>query len=68
MRRNDLVAILESAQPLTGRGFFTVNNSVMTSIIGAATTYIVVLLQFDQSEQRELYSTNISKIIKPNGF
>jgi hypothetical protein len=62
MRRNDLVAILESAQPLTGRGFFEVNKSVMTSIVGAATTYIVVLIQFEQSEQKETKAFNISDI------
>jgi hypothetical protein len=52
MRRNELVAMLKTAEPMNGNGFFDVNNSVMTSIIGAATTYIVVLLQFDLSEQK----------------
>jgi hypothetical protein len=52
MRRNELVAILETARPLTGCGFFVVNNSVLTSIIGAATTYIVVLIQFSLTEQK----------------
>ena len=52
MRRNELVAILDTAQPLNGYGFFVVNYSVITSIIAAATTYVVVLLQFDLSEHR----------------
>jgi hypothetical protein len=50
-RRETLVSILSTAKPLHGRGFFCVNHSIVTSIIGAATTYIVVLVQFNISEK-----------------
>jgi len=46
-----LVSILSTARPLHGRGFFHVNHSIITSIVGAATTYIVVLVQFNISEK-----------------
>ena len=51
MRRNELLLMLDSATPLSGAGYFSVKKSVVTSIIGAATTYIVVLVQFNLSEQ-----------------
>jgi hypothetical protein len=50
-RRETLLSILNTSIPLNGSGYFQVNNSVVTSVIGAATTYIVVLLQFNISEQ-----------------
>jgi hypothetical protein len=50
-RREALVSILSTATPLHGRGFFNVNHSIVTSIVGAATTYIVVLVQFNISEK-----------------
>jgi hypothetical protein len=40
---------LRTASPLSGRGFFAVNHTIITSVIGSATTYIVVLLQFGSS-------------------
>jgi hypothetical protein len=49
-RYETLVLILGTAKPLNGKGFFDVNHLIITSIVGAATTYIVVLLQFNMSE------------------
>ena len=46
-----LISILSSASPLNGKGYFQVDNSIITSVIGAATTYIVVLVQFNISEK-----------------
>ena len=51
LRRNELLSILDSATPLSGAGYFSVKKSAVTSIIGAATTYVVVLVQFNLSEQ-----------------
>ena len=51
LRREVLISILDSSKPLNGRGFFQVNNSIVTSVVGAATTYIVVLMQFGISER-----------------
>ena len=46
-----LISILSSASPLNGKGYFQVNNSIITSVIAAATTYVVVLVQFNISEK-----------------
>ena len=50
-RRETLASILSTAKPLHGRGFFNINNSIVTTIVGAATTYIVVLVQFNMAEK-----------------
>lgn len=57
-RQNTLVAILSRAKPLTGQGFFNVDSSMIMSIIGAAVTYIIVLLQFNMSETQEFGKTS----------
>ena len=49
-RRDTLVSILSTAKPLHGQGFFNVDHSIITAIVGAAITYIVVLMQFGMSE------------------
>jgi hypothetical protein len=51
LRKEILISLLSSAVPLNGKGYFEVGNSIVTSIIGAATTYIVVLVQFNISEK-----------------
>ena len=51
LRREVLTSILDSTVPLNGHGFFLVNNSILSSVVGAAITYIVVLLQFGMSEK-----------------
>lgn len=63
LRRDILVSILESSVPLNGRGFFQVNNSILTSVVGAATTYIVVLMQFGMSETANNGKPNTSDVI-----
>jgi hypothetical protein len=50
-RHETLVSILNTASPLHGQGFFNVNHSIATSLVGAATTYIVALVQFNMSEK-----------------
>ena len=57
-RQNVLVSILYRAKPLTGRGFFNVDKSTIISIIGAAVTYIIVLLQFNLSENGQTSSND----------
>ena len=49
-RRDTLVSILSTAKPLHGKGYFIVDNTIITAIVSAATTYIVVLVQFNMSE------------------
>jgi 7tm Chemosensory receptor len=41
---------LSRAKPLSGLGFFFIDKPMIVSIIGAAITYIIVLLQFNMSE------------------
>ena len=53
-RQNVLLSCLALAKPVHGQGFFNVNRPMITSIIGAATTYIVVLVQFNMSEKPDL--------------
>jgi 7tm Chemosensory receptor len=50
-RQEMLSSILSTAKPVTGQGFFSIDRPMITSIIGAATTYIVVLIQFNISEK-----------------
>jgi hypothetical protein len=50
-RQEMLSAILATAKPVTGQGYFSIDKPMITSIIGAATTYIVVLVQFNMSEK-----------------
>ena len=57
-RQEMLISILSTAKPLTGQGFFNVNRTLVTSMISAATTYIVVLLQFNISETSTVHCTN----------
>ena len=57
IRRNILFSFLSTPVPLNGMGFFQVNHSTMTSVIGAATTYLVVLLQFNISEESSAKKT-----------
>ena len=57
-RQEMLISILSTAKPLTGQGFFNVNRTLVTSMISAATKYIVVLLQFNMSETSTVHCTN----------
>ena len=50
-RQQALVSILVRAKPLTGQGYVSVDKPMVISIIGAATTYIIVLLQFSLAEK-----------------
>jgi hypothetical protein len=51
IQRETIFSILDTSVQLNSEGFFQVNNSTVTAVIGAAITYIVVLLQFSISEQ-----------------
>ena len=57
-RRNILLSIVETAAPVTGKGFFTIDKPMVTSFIGTALTYIVVLVQFSTSENITTYKTS----------
>ena len=50
-RKNELVSILSRAKPLTGGGYFNVDSPMIISVIGQATTYIIILVQFNTSEK-----------------
>ena len=56
-RQEMLITILSTAKPLSGKGFFNLDRPLMTSMISAATTYIVVLVQFNMSEKTTGNST-----------
>ena len=53
-RQYALVAILSRAKPLSGEGYFNVDRSMIMSVIGAAITYIIVLLQFNLTEKTNI--------------
>ena len=59
-RQEMLISILSTAKPLTGYGFFNVDRTLVTSMISAATTYIVVLIQFNMSETPTVQSNSNS--------
>jgi hypothetical protein len=50
-RQEMLASMLVVAKPLNGKGFFNVDRPMMISIISAATTYIIILIQFNMSEK-----------------
>jgi hypothetical protein len=50
-RQDMLFSILSSVKPMTGHGYFNIDKPMITSIIGAAITYIVILVQFNMSEK-----------------
>ena len=60
LKQNALVALLSRAKPLTGRGYFNVDRPMIISIMGAAITYIIVLLQFTLSEKTTELKSNAS--------
>ena len=41
---------MATAKPINGLGFFVIDKPMVTSFVGVATTYIVVLVQFNLSE------------------
>jgi len=47
----DIISVLDPVKPFNGCGFFIINNSLITSFIGATTTYIIVLVQFGLNEE-----------------
>jgi len=46
-----LESLLGLAKPLNGNGYFKVLNTTQTSVAGALTTYLVVLIQFSITER-----------------
>jgi len=62
-KANTLVLLLGSAKPLNGNGYFKVLNTTQTSVAGALTTYLVVLLQFSITERGGLNASPSPKLI-----
>ena len=50
-RQEMLVQMLATAKPLNGNGLFNVDRPMIMSIISAAVTYIIILVQFNMSEK-----------------
>jgi 7tm Chemosensory receptor len=50
-KQHALTSILSRAKPLMGEGFFNADKPMIMSVMGAAITYIIVLLQFNMSEK-----------------
>jgi len=50
-RQEILASILVVAKPINGKGFFNVDRPMMMSILSAATTYIIILVQFNITEK-----------------
>ena len=45
-----IVERMKTIEPLSGNGFFEVKKPTVTTIIGAAVTYMIILVQFKLSE------------------
>ena len=48
--REILYSSLSEFQGFDGNGYFTLNNSLLTGMVASFTTYLVILIQFKQSE------------------
>ena len=49
-RQDMLASILAMAKPLNGKGYFNVDRPMVMSIFSSAITYIIILVQFNMSE------------------
>ena len=49
MQKSKLVYQIDQEQPLTALDFFEARRSTLTAIISAILTYVVILVQFNQS-------------------
>ena len=58
----NIIDDIEAEGPLTGGGFFDVEQKTVTSIIGCTVTYLIVLLQFKTSELSSSTSTNSTTV------
>ena len=76
-KRTILSSILATAKPINGLGFFVIDKPMVTSFVGVATTYIVVLVQFNLSENPVMTTPpnvssqsmfNISSVLQQNDF
>ncbi|XP_055913231.1 putative gustatory receptor 2a [Eupeodes corollae] len=47
----------------TAFGFFSIDCSLLYTIVGATTTYLIILIQFHMSEQRDVSSKAFQKVI-----
>lgn len=50
LRQVRLTTMLDSSLPFTAQGYFPINKSLITSIMGATVTYIVILIQFGERD------------------
>lgn len=50
-RQEMLATMLVVAKPLNGKGFFNIDRPMIMSILSAAITYIIILVQFNMSEK-----------------
>ena len=50
---NYICSLLEEFQGFDGNGFFTLNHSLLTGMAGSFLTYMVILIQFKQSETQQ---------------
>ena len=50
---NYICSLLDEFHGFDGNGFFTLNHSLLTGMAGSFFTFIVILIQFKQSENQE---------------
>ena len=50
---NYICSLLDEFQGFDAHGFFTLNNSLLTGMAGSFFTFIVILIQFKQSETQQ---------------
>ena len=54
MQKSKLIYQIEQEPPLTALDFFEARRSTLTAIVSAIFTYVIILVQFNQSETNEM--------------
>ena len=50
----NIIENIQDETPFTASGFFNVDRSTLTAISGAVLTYLIILIQFDDGEGKEM--------------
>ena len=60
----NLIAEIEAETPFTALGFYSIEKSTLTSLLSTIVTYLIIVIQFKQSQDSSDTSSS-SKIIIP---
>ena len=59
----NLIAEIEAETPFTALGFYSIEKSTLTSLLSTIVTYLIIVIQFKQSEDSSDTSSSSSIII-----